>query len=335
MKAPTRRVLWIALQVAFATAVIAYAAATLAEEWEGTAHRLAGLRADWRAIAAASAAVLGAYTVLVQTWRVMLHAWNATLSFGAAARIWFVSNLGRYIPGKIWQIAAMSVMAKRRGVSPVAATGSSLVVNLASVASGFALVLLTGAGVLRFAVPDGAAGLAGVVSGPVLAMLLLAIALGGLIALPYALPLLARTMTRITGRELELPAVPPRAIWVATAGTAGAWLLYGVAFALFSRALLPAAGPLTAGDLFAYVAVYTSSYLVGYLALFAPGGIGVRESMLLVAMPPLGLATAPEALVIALASRLWLIVLEVAPGLVLLALGAMYRSSDRRDDIAT
>jgi len=332
--AATRRTAWIALQIAFTLVVVAFAVATLVESWEGAAGRLAGLRIDWVPVAVASALVLAAYAVLVQTWRIMLHAWRARLTYGAATRIWFVSNLGRYIPGKVWQIVAMSAMARQQGVSAVAAAGSSLLVNLANVAAGFALVLLTGAGVLRFAVGEGG-GLADVAGGPLLGILLLALAVGGLLALPYVLPLIARMFTRVTGRELGIPTVPPRAIAAASAGSLVAWLLYGAAFALFSRALFPSVAPLTAGGLSAYVAVYTSSYLVGYLALFVPGGIGVRESMLIVAMPALGLAAAPEALVIAVASRLWLTVLEATPGLVLLASGAVRRTPDPRDDVAT
>jgi uncharacterized membrane protein YbhN (UPF0104 family) len=75
-----------------------------------------------------------------------------------------------------------------------------------------------------------------------------------------------------------------------------------------------------------YLAVFTGSYLAGYLALFAPGGIGVREVVLVTAMVQYGLATTAQAEVIAFASRLWLTVLEIVPGLVFLP-GAATRST--------
>lgn len=322
---------WIGLQILVAAAMVGYAVTTLAREWEGAAAQLRNLRPDSWSVIAASALVLLAYAILIQTWRLMLSAWSAWLSYSDAARIWFVSNLGRYIPGKIWQIGVMSAMAHRRGVSPVAATGSSLVVNLASIVAGLALVLLTGAAVLRFVV-EGGGGLAEVASGTEVGVMLLAIVALGLFTLPYVLPRLAGALTAVTGREVRLPTAPARAIWLAVAGTSVAWLLYGAAFAIFSRGLFASGSDLSASGVFAYVAVYTTSYLVGYLALFAPGGIGVRESVLVVAMPALGLASAPQALVIALASRVWLTVLEIAPGLSYLALGAVPRFSDRHDD---
>ena len=52
--------------------------------------------------------------------------------------------------------------------------------------------------------------------------------------------------------------------------------------------------------------------------MFAPGGVGVREAVLVLAMPRFGLASAADAAVIAITSRLWLTILEILPGLLLL-----------------
>ena len=75
--------------------------------------------------------------------------------------------------------------------------------------------------------------------------------------------------------------------------------------------------PRATGNASAYIAVYTGSYLAGYLALFAPGGVGVREAALVLAMPRFQLASATDAAVIAITSRLWLTILEIVPGLLL------------------
>jgi hypothetical protein len=52
-----------------------------------------------------------------------------------------------------------------------------------------------------------------------------------------------------------------------------------------------------------------------------------REGALIAGMVALGLATTPEATVVAVTSRLWLTVLEVVPGLLFLAYGAVRRNS--------
>src|SRR4029079_11729625 len=79
-------------------------------------------------------------------WRVMSRVLSESPPFSPAARIWFVSNLGKYVPGKVWQIAAMGALAQRNGVSATAAIGSSLLVNLVSVLAGFAVIAVTAAG---------------------------------------------------------------------------------------------------------------------------------------------------------------------------------------------
>ena len=106
--------------------------------------------------------------------------------------------------------------------------------------------------------------------------------------------------------------------------------LLTVAFAWFARGVAPRA----TGNAWSYIAVYTGSYLAGYLALFAPGGVGVREAALVLAMPRFQLASATDAAVIAITSRLWLTVLEILPGLLLLRRrgGVETRDVDRTDD---
>ena len=296
-----------------AAVVIGFAARELARQWEDIAPALAGVRLDWTRILASGALVLGTYLLLIEAWRSTLRAWAESLPFASAARIWFVSNLGKYVPGRVWQIAAMGALAQRSGVSATAAIGSSLVVNLVSIIAGFAVIALTAGGKIADVL-----GLQSAVDRrPVAEVVVVGIAVVGTIALalaPLLIPRLVALAARVSGRAIAVPRVPPRAIWIATATTVASWILYGIAFALFARGV----SPRVTGNAWSYIAVYTGSYLAGYLALFVPGGVGVREAALVVAMPRFQLASAADAFVIAITSRLWLTVLEILPGLLLL-----------------
>ena len=301
-----RRRLWLAVQALFIGAGAWYAATAVAGQWSAVRAQLAGTSPRWGLVAAATVLVLTTYLLLVEVWRVVLGAWGGRLAFRDAAHVWFVSNLGKYVPGKIWQIAALSAMAQRRGLSAVAATGAALLVNLANVVSGAVLVLAAGA-------PGLAGGTGrGRLAAAALALLVL------LVGAPLALPFIGARLGRFIGRPLDWPRLPARALVVATGGTAAAWILYGIAFRLFGGAILPEA-PGSAG---AWVAVYTGSYLAGYLTPAAPGGIVIREVVLVRGMVALGLATEPGAWLVALASRLWLTVLEIAPAAISLAAAA-------------
>ena len=283
-------------------------------QWDAVRHSLSAVHPAWGFVLLSAVPVLGAYAVLIQTWRAMLEPWSAgtMLSYGAATRIWFVSNLGKYVPGKVWQITAMSVLAQRAGVSPVAATGSALVINLVNILSGFILILAGGIRLLD-TTTGGRSGMA---------IAIATVLLAGLLLLPALLPRVAAVAQRLTGRAVRLPPIPARPIWFAALGTTAAWLLYGLAFALLARGVLPG----VRGSLVDAVAIYTISYLAGYLFVPAPGGLGVREWTLVQGMTTLGLASQGDAWVIAFASRLWLTVLEVLPSAVALLMGGWRRS---------
>lgn len=241
------------------------------------------------------------YFLLIETWRRILTGWQEYLPFGVATRIWFISNLGKYIPGKVWSIAAMSVMAREHAVSPVAAAGSSILIQLVTVATGIALVLLTGMKAI---------------DQPVITAVVGALLILGIAAIPAILPRLARMVANLTGRSLEIPPLPARTLWLSVGRSLVSWIAYGIAFWLFVRGVLGSA----AGGVSSYIAVYAASYIIGFLALFAPGGVVVRESALVTGMVRLGLASQPDAFAVAVASRLWLTVVELLPGFLCLAL---------------
>lgn len=306
---PTRRLWWRIAQALFVVAVLWFGGRLLARHWAEVRALQQTLTPSWTRLAGACVLVAASYAVLIATWRAMLRAWAADLAPWTAVRIWFVSNLGRYVPGKVWQIGAMGVMAANAGVAASAAVGSSLVIALVNVLVGFGVVAVTGRDALAMLGADGAS---------LWAPLLLLAAVTA--SLPWTLAPLVRFTGRVTGRVVDAPDLPAAAVWMAAAGCAVAWLLYGAAFRELAIALL---GSAAGGPISSYVAVFALSYLAGYLVLPAPGGIGVREVALGTLLVGTGLvASGAEATVLVVASRLWLTVMEIVPGLVLLAVPA-------------
>ena len=309
-----RRRLVLALQAAFVVAVFGYGGHVIADYWRETRGQADLLRLRAGPLALATLLVLATYALLIQLWRVVLDRWGGYLSFVAAARIWSVSNLGKFVPGKVAQIGTMAYMSRAEDVSAVAATGSSILNALINIAAGIVVALVAGGRFLDQAYPG---------RRPI-AVALVAAAAAGLVALPWLLPRGAALAARLLRRPLERPVtMPASAVWITVAGNLAAWILYGIAFRLFTEGVLGEA----AGETAAYIAVYALSYLLGYIAVFAPGGIGAREIALATAMVSLGLANRAEAALVVIASRLWLTVLEVVPGLVFLALAALRRRS--------
>jgi hypothetical protein len=307
------------LQLGIVAFVLWRAAAQLAGQWHEVRASGGVLAPDWPRVALSMLLVLATYALLVHAWRSLVAAWGSPLRFVDASRIWSVSNLGRYIPGKLWSIAAMGLLARRVGVSASAASGSAVVGTLVNLAAGFAVLLFAGSRVLPTLVPGyqrAATALAVVVT-------------AGLLAFPLLVGPLARLAARLLRRELTVIAVPAATLWLVVASNVLAWIGYGVAFRIFAAAL--ALG--SAGNWLDYLAVFTGSYLIGYLVLIAPGGIGVRELAMAESLRALDLAGPGEAWLLAITSRLWLTVLELVPGLLFLARDAARRPPQPRSDV--
>jgi len=234
------------------------------------------------------------YGLLIAAWRITLTGWGRGLDFWSAARIWTVSSLGKYLPGKVWAVAGMAVMAQRAGVGAGPATASAIILQVLAIGTGAAVAALTGWSSLRSAYPGAEGGLP--------ALLLLSL----LAVVVLLRPDWVRRLVRIAAPDVSVSLTPPPgAVAFGVLANTMAWIGYGGALWLLARGLLPEAGL----GLMPAIAVFTTSYLAGFLALFAPGGIGVREGVFILMLQGsigIGAATA-----LAVASRLLLTVTEL------------------------
>ena len=284
-----RRGYWRVLQWLVGLAVIFFAGRTLVRNWGQlqSQHLVWNVRPEYLALSIA--AVWAMYALLIMAWRVLLLSWGQRLGAGTAARIWSLSSLGKYLPGKVWTIAGMAVMAQRAGVAAWAATGSSIILQALAIGMGAAVVGITGPDVLEAQHPGTKAVLVLLVVGSLIGVLLL------------LWPPFVRRLLRLVSAEAAEHGTPGGgAIALGIAINLVAWVGYGAAFVLLARGLLPDVHlPLRMA-----VGAFTASYLAGFLALFAPGGLGVREGIfVLMLQGPIGIAAATA---LALASRILL-----------------------------
>jgi glycosyltransferase 2 family protein len=189
--------------------------------------------------------------------------------------------------------------AQRAGISPVAATAAALLGQLAFIGMGLVFV----AALLPSWFGPGA------VLG---ALALAALTVGVFVisdtkrgsALRHRL--LARAGPRIASAGALLDNLNARkaALWWAAYGAS--WVLLGGSFALFVIAFAPE----RAEHYRQFAGTVAVSYLSG-LILFTPAGIGVRELGMFALLTPI--ITAPAAVVVAAASRLWFTAAELLP----------------------
>jgi hypothetical protein len=294
-------------QIVVATIVLAFIARALIGNWRDFQRQTPHVQLTWSYLLGSGAVVLATYALLVEVWRRILRAWAAHISFTEALRIWCVSSLARYVPGTFWQIAAMGKLAHDIEVPAAAAAGSAVLNTIVNIGVGFAVGVVAG-----FRALDRMSG--GYAN---LGVAITVVVICGVLLLPMLMPRLTAAAERVTGRPLNLGALPVKAVYIAIVGNVIAWLLYGWAFQLLVHGVLGHAS----GTLANYVAAYALSYVMGYLVFLMPAGVGVRESVQTIALTTMQLANRPEALLVSVVSRLWLTVLEVLPGLFFLARG--------------
>lgn len=260
------------------------------------------------------AADAGTFTLGVVTAAVAVTAfglvWTVVLRrLGVDARpgwvgIWFKSQLGKYLPGSVWQYAGRVTLARSRGV-PVKTGLASITVEV--VAS-----LIAAAVVAALALP-----------------LPFAFAIWGALALLCGIAYARRGVIARTGERLAAPvlarvdrptvAAGVRAVPEAAGLYVIAWGLYGTSFWLTAHSLFA----VPASELLHYIGVFAVAWAIGFVVVFAPGGIGVREAVLVALLS--GRLGEAHAIGLAAASRLVLSAIDLGGGAAALAVPFLQR----------
>ena len=316
---------WLAAQIVITAIVLWFVGRALVVQWREFHDVPLTAQPNWIYIVVSGGLFWLTYAVLIETLRRVLVTWDGgdtgRLSFMTVARLWSISNFGRYVPGKVWGIGAMATMANKAGIGGVAAAGSAVLNTIVNIAAGLLVALI--AGWRSFdVISHGRTGVG---------IVLVITAFAGVLALPLLLPKMLEIVRRFTGRTISVSNVPHRSVYWALAGNLFSWVLYGAAFRMFVFGVLGSAP----GSFADYVTAYAWPYILGYLAVFVPGGLGVRELALAAALTTLGVASPRQAALVSVASRLWLTVLELLPGVLFLVAGTRSRSNATHLDGST
>jgi uncharacterized membrane protein YbhN (UPF0104 family) len=299
-----QRAAFAVVQWVLIAAALVWAFKALSAQWQEVRASILGVDIHWHWVLLSSAIVLATYAMLIHSWRILLSGWGSRLPYFTAVRIWTIANLGRYIPGKVWSIGALGVMAKKEGVSGVAAAGAAILGTLLNIGAGFGIMALSGSRTLGAIEPWLQR----------VAMLVSVTFFVGTLLLPRILPVVLNRVATWKGLPEITRQLPARILWMSTAMNAASWVLYGLAFTVLAKGITPG----IAGNPGLMIVIWTASYLSGYLMFLVPGGIGFRDAAMFGALVTLGVAGTADAAVLTLASRVWLTVLELAPGLLAL-----------------
>lgn len=245
----------------------------------------------WAMVASLGAGMLSvAMTFLV--WREVLLGLAVDVPIGAAARVFFVSQLGKYLPGSVWPVVIQMEAGRAHGASRRTMLAANLITLVLSCAVGLILACvllpLSDANALSH-----------------YWWLLLALPFLLVLLHPRAVPLLLDRAFALLGRAPVGQRLPVRNSLRASAWSALSFVALGIHVAILAAAM-GAAG-------FSTVVLCTGGMALavcaGVLFIPAPAGAGIRDVILRLVLATA--LTSGQALAVVVASRVLLIVADL------------------------
>ena len=235
-------------------------------------------------------AALGTWLTMVG-WRVILADLGSPLHLAPAGGVFFVGQLGKYLPGSVWTVLVQADMAshlhvprRRTGVTGLVTIGLSVLTGLLVGLPALPLLLQRSAGSSGW--------------------LLLAVPLFVVLVWPALLNRLIAWGLRVLRREPLEETLSTRAILTTVGLYALAWVLFGVHILVLALAVGGGTGVTLAS-----LTGYALAGSLGMLTVILPAGLGARDGILAIVLAsamPLSAGTA-----VALVSRFVVTVVDV------------------------
>ena len=298
-----RKGVLLAAKWAWVACVAVAGAYLLARSWDDIVHMLAKVSPGW--MAGSILLTVLAKAALAENARIAAGRNGIVLPFARAARLYNLSQLGKYLPGSIWQFVGRAAAYRGHGADYGPIRDALLVESLWVVGGAAAFgVLLAGPGVLTFVSES-------------LDTLVALWLVGGVVIVTLAAGVTFAMKRELALRYARIAMPSVRVVLV----QASIWGLLGAAFWVLARACNLDVPLLFAAGLFAV------AYAVGFLVPFAPAGLGVRDAVLTLGLLPY--VPAGEALVVTILARLIYLLVDV--GLVLVQ-EPLFTAFGTRDD---
>ncbi len=304
------------LRAALLAAAAGLAGYGLVSQWHAVHDALT--RLAWYDVAGAAACAIAGLGCMMLAWRALLAGLGSPLPVAAAIRVMSIGQLGKYVPGAVWALAAQVELARDYEVPRRRSTAASLVAMAVTLVVG-----LIAAGVMLPLTSAHAAAH----YWWVLAVTPLAAACLHPRVIKFGLDLVLKVLHRDPLEESVGAAAMARAL----AWTALGWLFYGAHawFLISDFAGKGGAAPDKGLHTFALaLGGYALAWAVGFLIIFFPGGIGPREVALIAVLAPV--MPSASALVVALASRVVMTIGDLAWAGTGLVLGSRGKAQAKR-----
>ncbi len=226
-------------------------------------------------------------------WNRIMRRIGARLDYSQGIAIWFISILGRYLPGSIWSAVGRMYLCEKEGISK-SKTGVSVILEQA-------YMLITGMVVFLFSLVfwhDRSS-------------------LHSLFSIFFICPVLLiflhpRPLIAVLNPVLKWMKKDPITINVSFYTLLktfiyylGYWAVFGIAFYFFVDSIYK----IEISKIVIISGIFAVSFVIGYIAIAVPAGLGVREGMMSLLLS--NYMPAAVAIIISLGSRVWITAVEL------------------------
>lgn len=281
-----------ALQVVLVAALLGFVGWAAVRQWSSVRAVIGELSVTALALSFA-AALLGAWCAFL-SWRAVLADLGGDVRLTAGMRIFFVGQLGKYVPGKVWPILTQARLGRDYQLPGRSSAAAAAIL--------MGIALLTALAVTAVCLP-----VVGGIAWREYWWTVLALPAVGVVLWPPVLNRLLAWVMRVARRDPVPRPLSLRGIGLAVWWSLVSWLCYGAHLWVLLGDLRVGGGA-TLGLL--SLGAFAASWSVGFLLAVAPAGVGGREVALVVI---LGVSVAqPVALVAAVVSRLLMTLADIA-----------------------
>jgi hypothetical protein len=269
----TRRRALAAFRIGLALLVLLAVVLAVAKNWSAVSEDLRRIEPAQLALAALLCTVPPILTML--GWRVILADLGTPLHLAPAGGVFYVGQLGKYLPGSVWSVVAQAEMGARLHIP----RRRSAVVALVSVGLAAICGLIVGLPALPMLFSRNE-------STPLGWTLVAVLPLLAVVFWPRLLNWGIATGLRVLRRERLEHELSGRAVLLASLAFLTAWICSGLHVLVLAHAM--ASGDVAPGRL--VVACISGFALASSLAMFSvvlPAGLGVREGLLVLMLGPI------------------------------------------------
>lgn len=244
-----------------------------------------------------------------KSWQEIMRALGSSISFTQSFWMIATTQIAKYVPGRVWYMVGRVYIGKKEKMS-----GESLAVSMILETC---LLLISSSIIFLFSTI-----VVGKYSFINLSICIILLIVAIVILNPQILSRVINFFLKIFKKPRIKLTVSYLQILKLSIYFFGLWFAQIIGFYF----LINAVYPISISKIFTLSAAYTLSWISGFIILFAPGGLGVREGMMTLLLSPI--LPTPLAIAISFIARVWITIFEI----VIFFVGLLIKNRHKRSN---